>query len=369
MVQRRVCYADEALNDYFAELDTLGLAPNTVLAYKGYLARFGRICAAVARENGKRAGLTVAEIDGRVISRYFATSTGEQGNLNNMLHPLRMFLKWCVSLGWLDAAAPTRLLGSRKYKKPQRKPKHYIEAELFPDMLDAGCLIHPSQRMAMALLLYTLARRGEVGFIKLEHVNLVKGVINIYRDKRDRWTEVGISPELREELYSYLAWYGEQYDLTVFELMAMHPGWHLVPAIKRVYQRDELGRIGKVASITINPLRTPVHLERLVKKVLTWIGVEGTRSTESTDHVGEGCHTIRRSGARAMLDHLTRDLGHDRALLTVSTMLDHDDPRQTLIYIDINKERDELNGWLQTNSMYGAKGRRPASVVPIRRTA
>ena len=366
---RTVVYVTDALAAYDTELGSLGLAPNTIAGYRGYLARFGRICDQVARERGKRAPLTVEEIDPLVISRYFATSTGKQGNLNNMLHPVRQFLNWCVALGWADAGMPSRLVGNRKYKKPQRAPKHYIEPELFGDLLDAPCLIHPSQRMAMAMLLYTLARRGEVGFVKLGHIDLTRGTINIYRDKRDRWTEVGISPELHEELLGYLSWYGAVYQHGAYDLLSRQPDWHLIPRIKRHYQRDELGRLGEVTDITVDPSNTPVHLERMVKKVLNHIGVEGTRSSDVTDHIGEGCHTIRRSGARAMLDHLSKDLGHERALLQVSTMLDHDDPKQTLLYIGINQERRELNDWLKTNSMYGAQKRRPADVVPIRRTA
>jgi len=366
MAVRRVYYVPEALDDYAVELGSLGLAASTVAGYRGYLARFGCICNEVARERGKRSPLTVEEVDARVISRYFATSTGEQGNLNNMLMPVRLFLTWCVAAGWLDAGAPARLLGSRKYKKPVRKPKHYIPAEQFGDMLEAPGFQHPSERMVVALALYTLARRGEIAGLRMRDIHLADGYLDLHRQKRKRWTEVGICPELHEELLSWLSQYGEHFGAGLYDLLETHPDWKLIPRLKRRYERDALGRLTAVQRIDLDPENSPGHLERVIKRVLDDLGVESARDGKQVNHLGEGLHTVRRSGARAMLDHLSRDLGHERALLQVSTMLDHDDPKQTLLYIGVNQERRELNDWLRTNSMYGAP-KRPGNVIPIRK--
>ena len=63
-------------------------------------------------------------------------------------------------------------------------------------------------------------------------------------------------------------------------------------------------------------------------------------------------HRIRRSGARAMSDHLALDLGNDKALLQVSVMLNHSGTQQTLAYIGLDIEREQLNDWLRGISMY-----------------
>jgi integrase len=367
MAQRRVYYVPEALDDYMAELGTLGLAANTVACYRGYLARFGRICQDVARERGKRTPLTVEEIDGRVMTCYFSTSTGKQGNLNNMLIPVRLFLTWCVASGWLDQGAPARLMGNRKYKRPERQPKYYIPAEDFPAMLEAPCLVHPSERMIVALALYTLGRRGEIGGLRLRDIDLNKLSLNVYRQKRKRWTEVAICPELHEELLRWLKIYGEHYEHSAYGLLDAYPDWHLIPRLVRRIERNDKGQISRVSHIDLNPGNYPVHMERLVKGVLDHLGVTETRDGTRVRHLGEGMHTVRRSGARAMLDHLSRDVGHERALLQVATMLDHDDPKQTLLYIGMDKERDDLNNWLRSNSMYGAPKRPDGKVIPIRR--
>jgi integrase len=369
MAPRRVYHVPEALEDYGADLRTLGLAASTVKGYSGYLARFGRVCDEVAKERGKHSPLTVEEIDPRVISRYFASSTGEQGNLNNMLVPVRLFLAWCVAAGWLETGAVTRLLGRRKTKAPVRKPKHYIPPERFDEMLEAPSLQHPSERMVVAAALFTLCRRSEIAGLQLRHIDLAAGVLRVYRGKRSRWTDVGICPELGEELNNWLGYYAFSMDQAgPHFMMADHPDWKLIPRLKHRRTRDDQGRIIMSGQIDLDPAGTPIHLERIIKRVLDDLGVESVRDGRQVKHLGEGCHTVRRSGARAMLDHLSKDLGHERALLQVATMLDHDDPKQTLLYIGMDQEREELNTWLRSNSMYGAP-KRPGNVVPIRRTA
>jgi len=92
-------------------------------------------------------------------------------------------------------------------------------------------------------------------------------------------------------------------------------------------------------------------MEWAVKRILVRLGVQG-RDGLLRKHLGEGMHTIRRSGARAMFDHLALDLGNDKALLQVSVMLNHQGTQQTLSYIGLDIEREQLNDWLRGNSMY-----------------
>lgn len=367
---RSAYYVHEAVQDYIADLPSLGLAEGTQQKYGIYARRLAQASNAVAKERGKRTPMTVAEIDMRVISRYFATSTGHQGNLNNMLVPLRGFLNFCVASDAMDPAVPGRLLAGRKNKKVQRAPKHYVPAEQFDDFLDAGGLRHPSERMTIALFLYTLARRSEVSAIQFKHIDLAKGIINVYREKRDRWTEVGICPELGNELTGWLLAYRDEagYGGTLYQFLQDYPDYYLVPRLKVVRERDKVtGRLAGVSHISgLDPAKPPVHIERLIKRCLDQLGVVTTRDGKTCKHLGEGCHTIRRSGARAMLKHLSESVGHDRALLQVTTMLDHEDTKDTLTYIGMDEEREQLNTWLKGNSMYGGRPK-GGKVIPIRR--
>src|SRR6185437_2800705 len=108
------------------------------------------------------------------------------------------------------------------------------------------------------------------------------------------------------------------------------------------------------------------RLENIVKNALDVLGAD-TENGVYVRHLGEGMHTIRRSGARAMFDYLTDEVGEAKSLLQVSIMLDHDDPQMTLRYIDKDVERDRLNTFLKTGSMYGPahRGRPQGNVVPM----
>lgn len=68
-----------------------------------------------------------------------------------------------------------------------------------------------------------------------------------------------------------------------------------------------------------------------------------------------------------MLKNLSEQLGHDRALIQVCIMLDHQDTKMTLRYIGMDLEKTELNDWLRGHSMYGQTDPPPvAAVVPLR---
>lgn len=347
-------YVGDAIDTFIAELDTLGLAPNTFEGQSGYLRRFGRVCAQEAARRQKRIPLRADEIDSKVITAYFATCEGGQGNRNNMLAPVKKFIYWLEAEGEIKAGAATRLLSTRKYKTSVRRPKYYIPVSDFSRALDISGERHPEDRAVMALALYTLARRSEISTLSLADIDMTGRTIKIYRQKRKRWTEMAMTPELYAELDSWLSWYAHHTGQAgVHFMLADHPDWKVIPRLIADWLLDERGKFsGSAVSHEIDPANSPSHLERVVKRVLDVTGAQ-TVDGRQVRHLGEGMHTIRRSGARAMLDYLSNVLGQDRALLRVATMLDHEDPKQTLIYIGLDLEREALNNWLSTNSMYG----------------
>lgn len=343
----------EAIEAYTAHQHTLGLAVDTVKNQGFYLARFGKVCQRLATERGKRSPLRVSEIDGACITAYFATAPqgAGQGCRNNMLMPLKKFLEWCEMERYLPAGESKRLLAGRKFRTPERRPKLYVPPEQFGKLLDSATR-HRADRMVMALAIYTLARQSEIAGLKLGNINLAEGVLRVYRVKKKRWTDVGISPELMGELVSWLEWYARELGYgTALNMMEHQPEWRLVPKLI-VVQGRERGKVTEPVRYEMDPLSPQLRLEAVIKRGLDATGAI-TVTGKKVRHVGEGVHTIRRSGARAMFDYLSRELGSDRALVQVATMLDHHDTQVTLLYIGLDQEREQLNTWLKGNSMYG----------------
>lgn len=345
-------YVPEALDLWRAEQVTSGLAENTVYNQGLHISRLERVCVQLARERGKRSPLQVGEIDSRVISAYFATCVGQQGNRNNMLIVLRKFLKWAELARELPAGETDRLLAAYRHRKAPRQPKYYVPVEDFGTLIESASR-HPCDRAVMALALYTLCRRSEIDRLRLKDVDLAGQTLHVYRPKRRRWTEVGISPELMTELVSWLEWLATELHYgSIQHLMEQQPEWLLIPRLEPVFQRNARGQVCGISKYEIDPMSPQRHMERIVKRGLDATGAR-TPEGSTVRHVGEGLHTIRRSGARAMLDHLALTLGNDKALLQVATMLDHENPQMTLVYIGLDLERDQLNKWLRGHSMYG----------------
>src|SRR5579859_495253 len=314
-----------------------GLAPGTVRRH-GVAAR--GFAAACQKVKGPQA--TMGQVDHACVARFFSDLPGEQGYRHNCLETVKAFLGWAEKWGYLRPNfTAAKLLDGYKGRKAERQPKYYLDAEEFPAALEAAGTRHPADRAIVALALFTLARASEIGPARLADIDLAKGEIRLYREKRDRWTTTGMTPELVAEMNMWLRFYAAQMGyLSPYTMMREHPGWLLVPSRSRGHGR-------------LQP-ETPVSaMERVAKRLLTDLGVTATRQGKTADHLGEGMHTFRRSGARAFLKSLSERLGHQRALIQVSLMLDHDDLKQTIRYICVEQERDELNDWLKGNSMYG----------------
>lgn len=347
-------FVPEAIQAFQDELASSGLAASTVYDQGRFVKRFGRVCADVARDRGKRSPLQVGEIDAAVISAYFATCKGRQGNRNQMTICLRKFLKWCELGRVLPAGETDRLLANRKYRKAERLPKHYVPVEQFPLLIESAER-HPSDRAVMALALFTLCRSGEIADLRMKDIDLAENTIRVYREKRKRWTDIGITPELHWELTKWLGHMADELGYaSIYHLMTTQPEWRVIPRLQPVHERNAQGRyVVDGTAYEMDPLNRQRHLERIVKRGLDVTGAQ-TADGRVVRHFGEGMHTIRRSGARAMLKHLSEALGNDRALVQVMTMLDHENTQITLAYIGMNEERDQLNGWLRGNSMYGS---------------
>jgi integrase len=355
----------EAIKGYREEMASRGNAERSIYLYANALGRL-----ATSAETSWTHDPTVRAITSECMTKYLAAADGQSAR-NTSLSAARGFLRWCARRHYITHAAAEDALGERKLRKVNRKPKHYIDVEQFGEALDLAEEVHAHERAVLALALYTLCRASELCFMRFKHVNLKTGELKVWRQKRKRWTTTIISPDLREELDWWLSWYAEsQGSGSPVEMMQAHPDWYLLPRRVKTSSRGPNGQYGGGPS-KVRPELRAYALERVVKGVLDGLGFDSDHGFVRR-HLYEGMHTIRRSGARALLDHLEGEMGADRALLQVSAMLDHDDPRQTLTYIGREIEKDRLDKFLRSNRMYGGSGRRrqssgaKVSTLPLR---
>lgn len=344
----------------FEEYDrSRGLAAGTVKRHMTLVRQFARVC-----QDIKGRGATMGQVDHQCVSRFFAGLGGSQGHRNNALESVKAFLTWAGKFGYLRPPfTAASLLEGYKSRPPERQPKYYLEAPEFPAALEAAGGHNPVDRAVTAIALYTLARQSEIASIRLCDLDLTARTIRIRRHKAKHWTETGVTPELADELNQWLITYAEHMGyFSPHTMIREHPDWFLVPS-RQSWRTPKSGKPG----YRLQPDRPIAMMERVAKRVLTDLGVQGTREGKSVSHLGEGMHTIRRSGARAMLKNLSERLGHDRALVQVSIMLDHKDTKMTLRYIGMDQERDELNDWLKGNSMYGTPPEPPGATVTLLR--
>jgi integrase len=339
---------EEAVRAYEDHARSLGLADSYVRIQMSYLNRFAKSCN----------GIQAKSLTPLHIARFYETLPKTPGSQNRALSALRGFVVYLERMKHVKQGSTGFLLGDRKTRKFTRLPKYYIPVSQFGPMLDAAERRHPVDRMTLALAFYTLARQGEIANLKLKDINFDDMTIQIYRPKRRRWTTVQICPELADELMRWLLFYAKQTDsANIHFLVGDHPDWFLAPALECVRGRRPDGPFtASKTTYRVIPDQEAGRLEDLVKRMLDIFGAK-TEDGKSVKHKGEGMHTIRRSGARAMIDYLSNVWNEDRALGMVRTMLDHDSTVVTLDYIGRSLEQKRLNTYLAGHSMYGDHGR------------
>lgn len=333
----------DAIEQFEEYSSGLGLAKSTVRRRVGSLGMFGATCILVK----KTPRPTMGQVDHMCIARHFARLGGKQGNRNGHIESLNAFLGWAQTVGYLRPPfTKESLMRGYKIRKPQREEKIYVAASRFAEAFKAADQASPRHRALLALVVYTLARQSEISALKLGDLDLDSRELSVYRQKRNRRTLVGLVPELADEMRTWLAIYAETTGCDSAEAMVRdHPDWYLVPTIPR----------GATWGKGVVPTSPSGSLERHSQRILSLLGYQNL--------TGEGMHTWRRSGARAMFLHLRDTLGFDGALVRVQTMLDHEMPQMTLKYIGMEQEREALNEWLKDNSMYGTTAPEPETNV------
>lgn len=324
----------DALDQYLAAIEAQGASKSTIKGKRSSLVRFLAVVGNIYPRN-----LTPHHVDAWLIEhqQQWQAST-KKVQLTN----LSAFQDWMQARKYMDRGMD--LLEGRRRVRVPKKSYARIKADDFDRVLDGAPV--PRDRVILALGLYLLVRVSEMTQIRWSDVDLAEGHVDIYRVKTKEPDRLPISPKLHAELVRWRAELcGE------LRMREPEPHWFVACAMKRAVERDEGGRYlgNKGEPIMLMPEQPLQHPLRRIKSILIDEGVEGN---------GIGMHTLRRSGAEALLDLLERKMGTESAIRVVQSMLGHKSIVTTEIYLDrdANKaRRDELiRGLVYDGSLDGA---------------
>ena len=251
--------------------------------------------------------------------------------INLRLSMVKAFVKW---------AGHRRLLGPNqnplstvRYQKVEDEPRRRVPVKDFPRLLDAAR--RPQGRILVALGLFLFLRSSEVVGLKVSDVDLDAGEVRVYQPKTKRWDVMPICAELDAELRRWLTWYAEDQA----PVGPLDPGWYLVPA--RRHHRIDLPVVGPEMIPTNKLTRTSEKVHEVLRSIGWDIGGKDM----------EGCHTLRRSGARALFDEL-EGRTRDGALRYVASMLHHKSVTQTEHYLGLDVDREKRDVLLRGERMF-----------------
>lgn len=323
----------DAIEDYRSWRKSQDMAKGTLANDKVILTRFLTTVG----------NIYVSSITERHVTNYFSevAKTRRPSSLKNDHQTLSSFFAW---------ARHTKRMGldidpmfGRRLPKVRTRERHRIHVSDFPRMLEIAAERDHRDRAMVALLLYTLARDVEATDLRVGDVDLKAGYIIMRVPKSHLEDSMPISAELDHELRLWLTYYAEQ----VGELQ---PGYYLLPKRSaRLTHRDpETGRV-LGCEFMYHPTERMGPASKPLKPILEAVGVPVTDAQGRP--LWEGAHTLRRSGARALFDHLAVE-GYDQPLRVVQAMLHHKSIKDTERYIGISADRRTRDELIKGRAMY-----------------
>lgn len=338
----------EAIEDWTRFRQSQDIKKGTLRVNTGVLRRFLAV-------NGN---IYCHNIGDRHVTRHFeeAAKTRQAQSLRNDHAVLSTFFDWCRHTRRM-ALDNDPLYGRRKPKRVE-KERERVPVDKFPALLDAAEAVCSRDRIAVAILLYTLLRDQEVADLRVRDVDLAGGWLRARIHKTTEEDTMPISEELDYELRRWLTHYTEQ----VGEL---HPNYRLVPA-RRVILEHRNGRfVAGGDRLTVLKPETPVGaLGDMVRPILDSIGFPIVDMNGEPSR--EGAHTIRRSGARALFDDLAARPAEERdgdPLRVVQAMLHHKSVVQTETYIGLKSERRARDTMIRGRRMFSRSGNNVVALI------
>lgn len=330
----------DAIEDYRSWRKSQDMAKGTLANDKVILTRFLTTVG----------NIYVGNITERHVTQFFteAAKTRRPSSLKNDHQILSGFFAWARHTKRMGQDADPMF--GRRLPKVRQRERHRIHVSDFPRMLEIAAERDHRDRAMVALLLYTLARDIEVTGLRVGDVDLKAGHIIMRVPKSHLEDAMPISAELDHEIRLWLTAYTE----AVGELQ---PSYFLLPKRSaRLTHRDP--KTGRVTGVEFmyHPEERMGPAGKPLRPILEAVGVPVT--DEQGKPLWEGAHTLRRSGARALFDHLAVE-GYDQPLRVVQAMLHHKSIKDTERYIGISADRrtrDELiKGQRMYPAVYGGK--------------
>lgn len=320
-----------AIEDFLRFKRSQDFSKGTVNNYQQILKRF-------LATNGN---IWCHSIKERHVNMHFeeASRTRKASSLRNDHGVLSQFFKWARHTGRMPV--DTDPMFGRRQPKPIKRERNRVPVSDFARLLDAAGDRDPRDRALVGLLLYTLMRDSEITSLRVRDVDLQGGWISARIHKTRQEDLMPISAELDAELRTWLTHYGNSVG-------GLNPGDYLIPSRHTNPVRGADGRIVRHDG-RYKPEKPIGPAGVIVKPTLERIGfpVVGTEG----EPLNEGAHTIRRSGARALFDHLI-DQKDERALRVVQAMLHHSSSEMTERYLGITADRRSRDELLRGQWMY-----------------
>lgn len=321
---------DEVVEAFHRQREGDGVRDNTRKNDRVILNRF-------LTETGNIYTKSITEVH---VDRYFtAVASGDHAlapsTINTHVGVLQVFFRFCRAHGYIGR--DDNPMGTKKRsRKVMPTDRYFIPVDRFQALL--GAARHPRDRVLIALGLYLFLRQSEAATILLQDVDFTNSTVRVIIHKTTDVDHMPMSAELESELRRWMSWYAQQVG-------TLEPDMHLVPAIVSNPWRGEAGRfmrVGGEALATVKPYRKMVKIEQAVQRAMVDLGMP--------THF-QGCHTLRRSGARARFDAL-KALGYDGALQHVRAMLHHATGTMTERYLGINIERKQRDDMIKGQVMF-----------------
>lgn len=260
----------------------------------------------------------------RQVETWFAAEAKRQraSSYNKVRTRLKGFFDFTARRGWTTGD----LLGEirpRKVTKRDRLRLSPSELLRLPDLTD-----NSRDRAFVVTACNTALRANELVSLRIRDVDLHNGWLDADITKSGLEDKMPISTELDAELRAWLRTYEE-------DAGTLQPDWYLFPQRQPGqgrYLRDaEIGTtyLGHVHGSLI-PEKQIKNPAEIVQRVL--------RKQGHPIEPGEGCHTIRRSVARAFFDSRV-SAGYDGALRETSALLHHSSSQVTEVYLGLTTER------------------------------
>lgn len=325
----------DAIDDYAALRSSQDYSKRTLRNENGVLRRFLSI-------NGN---IGVWHITERHAIRYLEeASKTRQANTLQMDHStLNRFFEWARRTHRMPMDRDPMALMRRP--RMTKRERNRLGVGQFAHLLDTAGGDDPRNRAVVAVLLYLLIRDQEAADLRVGDVDLDSGFITVRVTKSHQEDRMPICAELDAELRMWLTHYAESSG-------ALHPNHFLLPTRRVVGSIKGDGGKFTGHEMVYVPTERVRQLGRVVKPILEAAGFP------VVDHAGraagEGAHTLRRSGARALFDSLAEN-GYDNSLRIVQSMLHHSSIAQTERYIGVTADRRSRDEILRGNQMYATE--------------